>query len=165
MFEENRLSNKYIVRKLTEDDIGVIYDLSIDNKVYYEYHPPVVTNDSIIEDMNALPPNKEMADKYYVGFFGEKNNELVAIMDLILGYPKNDTAFIGLFMMDIRVQGKGVGSEIITECISYLKEKGFEKVRLGVDKGNPQSFHFWTKNQFQVDESCKGKYIVMERKL
>ena len=44
------------------------------------------------------------------------------------------------------------------EC---LRAQGFTQLRLGVDKGNPQSFAFWTKNGFaQVSES---RYIVMER--
>lgn len=34
-------------------------------------------------------------------------------MDLILNFPDNDTAFIGFFMMNQALQGKGIGSEII----------------------------------------------------
>ncbi len=86
-------------------------------------------------------------------------------MDLILGYPEDNTAFIGLFMTNIRLQGKGIGSEIITESITYLKECGFTKIRLGVDKGNPQSFNFWSKNQFSIVKSEDSKYIIMERNL
>jgi hypothetical protein len=36
-------------------------------------------------------------------------------------------------------------------------------VRLGVDKGNPQSFAFWTKNQFKA--VAEKEYIIMEKKL
>ena len=41
-----------------------------------------------------------MEDKYYLGFFA--GDELVAVMDLILNYPKADIAFIGFFMMNVR---------------------------------------------------------------
>jgi len=37
---------------------------------------------------------------------------------------------------------------------------GFKKVRLGVDKGNPQSYAFWVKNQFS--EINEDLYIFME---
>lgn len=68
-------------------------------------------------------------------------------------------------MTDKNVQSKGVGNNIISDCISYLKECEISKVRLGVDKGNTQSFHFWSKNPFVIDESYYGKYTVIERAL
>ena len=163
MINEKKLSGRYYVRKLTADDIDCVYKLCCGNPLFYEYHPPFVTLSSIMEDMKALPPGKTAEDKYFVGFYSEK--ALVAVMDLIVGYPKDSTAFIGFFMTDISTQSKGVGSSIISDCVSYLKECGIAKIRLGVDKGNPQSFNFWIKNQFYVDESCDGKYIVMERAL
>ena len=93
-----KLSCEFVVRFLTETDINAIYDLSITNSIYYQYCPPFVTKESIIEDMRALPPNKTYKDKYYIGFF--RHTKLVAILDLILDYPNSSTAFIGLFMLD-----------------------------------------------------------------
>ena len=161
MIIEEMISNKYKVRKLITSDIDAIYDLCHKNSFYYDFHPPMVTHESIIEDMEALPPNKTMDDKYFIGFWDD--NHLVAVMDLILSYPSVDYAFIGFFIIDIQMQGKGTGSNIITECLSYLKKNGFSKIRLGVDKGNPQSLHFWHKNGFEIDQSYKGDYIAMER--
>ena len=157
------LSDEYTVRRLTPEDVPAIFVLSAGNTLFYEYHPPFVTHGSIAEDMNALPPGKTFEDKYFVGFYDGET--LVAVMDLIAGYPQDNTAFIGFFMTDVSVQEKGVGSGIISECISCLKKCGFARIRLGVDKGNPQSFHFWSKNQFITDSSCAGKYIVMEREI
>ena len=152
------LSSEFAVRKLNAEDVDLIYDLCCKNEIYYQYHPPFVTKESIIEDMCALPPDKEYKDKYYIGFF--ENETLVAIMDLILGYPAKNIAFVGLFMMNSEYQHKGVGSKIISECAKYLRTLGFDKIRLGVDKGNPQSNSFWKKNGFiTVGES---EYILME---
>ncbi len=63
-------------------------------------------------------------------------------------------------MMDLEYQNKGLGSKIISECVKCLKALGFHKIRLGVDKGNPQSNAFWKKNGFVVTD--EGKYIIME---
>lgn len=52
-----------------------------------------MTEQSILDDMNALPPNKEICDKYYVGYY--KGEELIAVMDFIMAYPDEKTAFIG----------------------------------------------------------------------
>lgn len=111
-----------------------------------------------MEDMQALPPGKSCEDKFYAGFFD--HGSLVAIMDLILDYPAKDIAFIGLFMMNVLYQEKGIGSKIITELLIHLKSSGYKKIRLGVDKGNPQSYSFWTKNNFHVVN--EDHYILME---
>ena len=102
------LSKSCSVRRLNQRDVDSIYDLCRENTVFYQYHPPFVTRESILKDMTALPPEKSMEDKYYLGFFA--GDELVAVMDLILNYPKPDIAFIGFFMMNAQYQGRGIGS-------------------------------------------------------
>ena len=83
-------------------------------------------------------------------------------MDLILNYPEYHIAYIGFFMVNAKYQNAGIGSKIVCDSLGYLREEGFEKVRIGVDKGNPQSFAFWKKNGFSV--VSEGEYIRMERK-
>ena len=89
-----------------------------------------------------------MADKYYVGFYEDKT--LVAVMDLIDGYPYADIAYIGFFMMNPTYQGNQTGTAIISEVIDYLRSVGKAEVRLAIDRGNPQSTHFWKKNGFMI---------------
>lgn len=156
--EIKSLSKRFYVRKLDRNDVEMIYDMSCENNIFYQYHPPFVTKESILEDMEALPPGKSYDDKFYVGFF--ENENLVAIMDLILDYPEKEIAFIGLFMTNIQYQNKGIGSKIISEIVTYLKSLGYKKIRLGVDKGNPQSYSFWSKNNFNT--ISEDTYILME---
>lgn len=103
-----QLSKTYNVRCLQEDDIEQICTLCSGNPQYYRYHPPAATADSIREDMRALPPGREPQDKYYVGYFAG-NDTLLAVMDLILGYPQEKTALIGFFMVSAARQGTGLG--------------------------------------------------------
>lgn len=142
----SELSTTYTVRKLTERDVEAIYALSLGNPLFYRYCPPDVTRESILEDMRALPPHKTYEDKYYVGFW--QQNQLLAVLDLILQYPDKRTAFIGLFMVDQSVQGRGIGTRMISELCDALHRLGYEAVRLGYAKGNQQSLSFWLKNQF-----------------
>ena len=153
------MSTEFEVRTLEKSDVDIVYNLSIKNSVYYQYHPPLVTRESILEDMDALPPGKTLNDKYYIGFF--ERDKLIAVMDLVMDYPKKRTAFIGLFMMDVNYQNKGVGSRVIGEVLSYLKSENCENIRLGVDKGNPQSYSFWNKNGFVT--VGENQYIIMEQ--
>ena len=165
--ESCHLSTEYIVRKLNDSDIDMIYNLSKGNSIFYRFHPPVATRESITKDMQALPPNKGYDDKFYIGFF--EKDKLAALMDLIYDYPGDKVVYIGLFMVDPEFQGKGVGTRIIDDCCSYWRSLKYRKVRLGVDKGNPQSSAFWKKNHFAEtgEEHSNGThaYVLMERNL
>ena len=161
------ISNKYKVKKLEENDIDDIYNLCKNNPTYYKYCPPNVTKESIKEDMKALPINKTLKDKFYVGLYDDE--KLVAILDLILDYPNSDSAFIGFFMLDKKYQGKGVGSKIIEELLHYLKAIGYMQVELAYVKNNTQSEKFWTKNKFEKTGKEVEKYgyiaVRMKRQL
>ncbi len=166
MIIEN-LSEKYQVKRIEEVDIPEVYALCKSNPLYYQHCPPNVTISSLKEDLTILPKGKKIEDKYYLGFYDSEL--LVAVIDLISGYPDEETAFIGFFMVDQNIQMKGIGTSIISEVCQYLKKIGFIYVRLGYIKGNPQSETFWIKNHFikTGDEVQKDDYIiaVMQRML
>lgn len=121
MLDVSLLSNKYLVQKIDSTDIVKVYELCRNNSLYYQYCPPFVSEQSIIDDMNALPPNKDLSDKYYVGYY--EGDKLIAVLDLIMAYPDDSTAFIGFFMTDTSVQNKGVGSSVIDELCSVLSKE------------------------------------------
>lgn len=158
-------SNQYKVLRLADRNVDEIYGLLSKNVLYYKYCPPFVTRDSIREDMRTLPPGKDGKDKYYIGFY--QNEKLIAVMDLIDGYPENDIAYIGFFMTDILRQNEGVGTAIIEELCGYLAEQGYRSVRLAWVKGNPQSEHFWMKNGFirlrETTSNAADEVILAER--
>lgn len=165
--EINKLSNKYDVRKLSLNDIDAVYELCRKNKLYYDYCPPFVTKEGVKEDMEALPPGKTYDDKYFVGYYN--GDVLVAIMDIISGYPNEETIYIGLFMTDVSVQGKGTGTKIIQGLSEYAKMKEYKRIELAWVKGNLQAEGFWTKNKFvpigERSSNAAEHVIAAERKL
>ena len=148
MIDITNLSSRYVVRSLDSSDIDEIVGLCQQNEVFYKYTEARPTRENIQDDMTATPPGIDYSAKHYFGFFDKQ--ELVAVMDLVDGYPKADMAYIGFFMMNLKFQGKQIGSAIISEAIDYLKSIGKTSVRLAIDKGNPQSTHFWRKNGFEI---------------
>ena len=120
------------VRKLqpVNADIEKIYAMASQNTLFYQYHPPFVTWQSILDDMSALPPGKTMADKFYIGFFD--GAALAAVVDM-------------------------------------MRNNGMCHSRLAVDKGNPQSYSFWTKNGYAVCgpeiPNDFSAYIPMQKEL
>jgi GNAT superfamily N-acetyltransferase len=140
------LSEHYSVRRLTEADIPMMLELCRGNPLYYQHCPPEPTEATIREDLAALPPRKTMEDKYFLGFFD--GEELVAVLDLITGFPTPDIAFWGFFMLRADRQGRGEGSALVRELCAGLEKQGFHAVRLGWVKTNPQAGAFWRKNGF-----------------
>ena len=160
-------SQKYAVRPLTAEDAEEILALCAENGQFYRYHPPMATRESILADMTALPPGTGAENKHYLGFFDRET--LVAVLDLIERYPQDDTAYIGFFMTKKERQGYGLGSTFIGELMDELRRERFRRVRLAIDRGNPQSKAFWEKNGFALtgeefprDDSA---YLPMEREL
>lgn len=161
------ISKKYYVRQLGKQDITLVLEMGRGNPIYYEHMHAEVTEESVLNDLRALPPGKAYEDKYYIGFFEQE--QLVAVMDLIDGYPKKSVAYIGFFMMNKKKQGRGIGTSIIREAAGYLKEQGFSFMKLGYVDGNLQSEHFWKKNGFHPTGDQKEeeyyRVVVMQREL
>lgn len=148
MIEISKISKYYTVRILSDSDMDKIFDLCQKNPLFYEYTEARPTKEQILDDMKMTPPSIELSDKYYCGFF--EKDELTAIIDLVDGYPASGIVYIGFFMMNANYQGKHIGSSIIHEVIEYLRSIGKTAIRLAIDKGNPQSTHFWKKNGFEI---------------
>lgn len=143
-----KFSHSLNVRYITEADFPDIAALCAGNPLYYEKlgHPAPAAKD-IRADIEALPPGKGKRDKYYLGIFG-LDGRLDAVLDLIAGYPERDTAWIGFFMVDAALQGRGLGSGMVSELLEALAAYGFRRVALGVVSGNPQAEAFWLKSGF-----------------
>ena len=157
------ISSKYDVCYLNNNNLDEILNILKDNPQFYKYTDSEPTKEEVINDMKITPPGIDISRKYYIGFY--KSNELIAIMDLIDGYPSEDVAYIGFFMINNKYQGQGIGSSIIYDLERYLNEIGKKSIQLAIDKGNPQSTNFWQKNGFVVfEEIKKGNYIKLKAK-
>ena len=166
MIDITKLSSTYFVRRMNDDDADDILRLCLANTQYYDYCGKQPEKELILSDLHITPPGISPDKKHYIGFY---NGEiLAAVMDLIEGYPDESNCYIGFFMMNKGLQGRGTGSKIISEVCDYLKESGFISVMLGIDRDNPQSKHFWQKNGFVVireTEQDGGTILVAEKTL
>ena len=82
---------------MDDSDADSILELCKGNTQYYLYCQAKPSREQILNDLHITPPGIDSSDKYYIGFYQE--NTLVAVMDLIDGYPAPGIAFIGFFMM------------------------------------------------------------------
>ena len=148
MIDISKISSLYDIRRMDDSDVDSILSFCQRNTQFYEYCEVEPTREQVLNDLHIAPLGISLSDKYYIGFFQKET--LIAVMDLIDGYPEPEIAFIGFFMMNKDLQGHGIGTAIIQETAAYLKTTEKAAIRLAIDKGNPQSMHFWKKNGFIV---------------
>lgn len=159
-------SPRYEIRRMTLDDTDAVFDLLIENQPYFLCCGSQPTKELVHSDITVGPPGIPAEQKYYLGFF--RDNTLHAVMDLIDGYPEDQYAFIGFFMLRLSLQGAGEGSRLICEIIDYLQKLGFAAVRLGIDKNNANGVRFWTKNGFEIIKEIEkedGIILYAEQKI
>ena len=166
MIDISLLSKQYRVRRLDDADADDILNFCRKNTLYYQYCGAEPSKAQVLNDLYITPPGVKIADKYYVGFFN--GEEMVAVLDLIDGYPEPNIGYIGFFMMNAALQGKQIGSGIIRDVCSYLKTRGKTAIRLAIARDNPQANHFWKKNGFSVIREVDREgwtVLVAEKKL
>lgn len=166
MIDISMLSNQYSVRRLDDSDADAILDFCRKNTMYYQYCGAEASKEQVLNDLHITPPGVDISDKYFAGFFN--GEEMVAVLDLIDGYPEPDIGYIGFFMMNAALQGKQIGSGIVQDVCAFLKQIGKTAVRLGIARDNPQANHFWKKNGFIVIREVPREgwtVLVAEKKL
>ena len=161
MIDIKKISSKYEAKVLNEDNTDEILGIFKGNPQFFKYSDAHPTKEQVYHDMHLLPSGMDVSDKYYFGLYN--GADLVAIMDIIDGFPTENIAYLGFFMMNQKYQGQHVGSAIINEAARYLKGIGKNIIRLVIDKSNPQSTHFWSRNGFVVfREAERNGHILME---
>lgn len=156
------LSSQYSVKKITEADISTVYRLAKSNSKYYEYMNTVPTRESLTEIISDIPDGAQKNCKHFVGFYNS-DDVLVAVMDLITGYPEGDDAFIGWFMVDGAMQGRGVGSQIIADVRASMKAAGYDYLSLGCSSNNEEAMTFWKNQGFRetgMQQEADGYTVV-----
>ena len=88
-------------------------------------------------------------------------DELVAVLDLIAGYPEADDAFIGWFMVDSDLHRQGIGSNIFADTRASLKAQGYDHLEVRCPKASEPGLEFWKAQGFAVcGESNNGDYAI-----
>ena len=161
-----KLSESYHVYDASLTDPEKLYSLYRSNQFYFDYFSIEPTVERLQRDMTMLPEGCDRCQKHFLAYCDDLPE---AILDIIEGYPTENTCYIGLFMVKHELTGKGVGTKIITELCSALAGFGFKAVRLAYGKHYERAVHFWTKNGFvPVKEALLDEYgelIIAERKL
>ena len=100
------------------------------------------SSNAAAEVFSAIPENFNYDKKFVIGVWLE--NELIGIMDLLRGYPNNETAMLGLLLLKEKYQGKGLGKKSFEELLIFINSWAeINKMRISVIENNRQVLEFW----------------------
>jgi len=160
------MSADFDVRKLTEANISEVVALRRSNRRYYKGMDLRPSEQQLTDIISDVPDNT--GSKQVLGFYDEQGR-LSAILDLILGYPEKDDAFIGWFMVDAELQGNGIGSSIFADVRAALSAQGYDYLSVGVQEQNAGAQSFWEKQGFRGTEEKREqnghRITVMAREI
>ena len=115
----------------------------------------------LTEVITDVPEGAGPNSKYCVGFY--EGDELVAVMDLIVGYPESDDAYIGWFMVDETLQGQGIGSGIFADVRAAMQAQGFDHLEVACPKSSESGMRFWSELGFTAksEHQHRNGYTVV----
>lgn len=94
-------------------------------------------------------PQKKGADFYKEFLLIEWEGHLVGTIDLHFNHPEKGMAYLGLLLLDQRVQGRGLGKQCSILMEDYCRRAHqINKVRLGISQENNVTA-FWSKMGYQ----------------
>lgn len=100
------------------------------------------------ETLDALPPNFDRNKKLVFAITQDAND--IGIIDILMGYPNEDTAFIGLLLLVESAKGKGLGEQAYKKLEKQiLVFQNISKIKLSVVESNIEVEKFWKKMGFQ----------------
>ena len=129
------------VRPVTGDDVEAVASLLRTDPDYFAIEGPQPTPDSVREDMVILPPRCAMEQKHYLALWRDGTPQ--AVLDLVEGYPRERTLYVGFFFLSPALRRQGAGREIMDAVLQAAGDAGMDSVRLACLTGNPAGHAFW----------------------
>ncbi|MBE5107594.1 GNAT family N-acetyltransferase [Bacillus thuringiensis] len=163
---------KVILNKDNNEMVNMAYSIYHSNPEYFQIvSGRTPTREELIKDIEQTPPNTNSEQKKYCLLFVDKAP--IGILDYVENYPDKGIFYIGLFMIDGAMHEKKYGSKLYHLIETTIKEKGYQKIRLGVVHNNNKAFMFWTSvgfehiNTVETSNQSDSNWIVkvMEKKL
>jgi len=133
---------------ITEDTFYIAKEMINSNKNYnvMENGIPTRTDDEI---------RKEFYDPKTKSLFIKADDTYIGIVNYLPINPKDDTTWIGLFLIHEDYHGYGYGSMAYAALEEMFYQDGIPKLRLGVLEKNEGAKRFWERNGYLFYTSSK----------
>ena len=122
--------------------------------------------------LNELPEGKESRDKFVYALF-DRDGALGVVIDLLRGYPNDETWYLGLIFIAPVRRDMGLGTRVLDAICAHIKQEGGRAVRLGVDRRNVRARALYERTGFRLiyererayANGCESIIDVLERAL
>lgn len=109
--------------------------------------------------ISEVPEGAGTAQNIFTGFYS--GEELLAVLDLITGYPEKDDVLIGWFMVSATHHRKGIGSQLFADVRAAMKAQGFTHLTLNCPAAAEDAIAFWENQGFRGTVSATDENIVI----
>ena len=140
------LSTIFEVREVRDSAVTDVQLLARGNRRYWRElgeKPTIAALTSIVRDVP-----EGASEKHFLGFYDE-DGELVAVMDLICGYPDKTGALIRWFMVDASRHRQGIGSQLFADTRAALAAQGITHLTLQIPE-QEGTLAFWAEQGFSA---------------
>lgn len=142
-------------KKVTPDQLGLLYEISLDTFRYSFYHQNTPENYELYVS-KALNPEtllSEMNHPQSRFYFGYLNGELVCYFKINLDINSHemytaDSMEIQRIYITPTYLSRGIGSQIMDFIKQLGRESGYTSIWLGVWERNPGAIRFYERHEF-----------------
>lgn len=146
------------VRPVGKDDVEAAVALLRTDSDYFAIEGPQPDAASVRQDMANLPPRCVVEQKHYLALW--RNGAPQAVLDLVEGYPRERTLFVGLLFLAPVLRRQGIGREIMDAVIQCAGDAGHDRIRLACLMANEAGHAFWRAMGF--GDLREGQHLMGE---
>jgi GNAT superfamily N-acetyltransferase len=151
----------HVLTPLTETDVPALQAFLERCADYYEtVHGRAVRPDEAQTLYDILPPGTTRADKHLFAL-----DDFAGITDLISGWPAPGTWLIGFLILEPAARGHRLGARAVSAIETYARERGAQRLRVGVEQTNPRALRFWEAQGFTHVTPIRADGWALERPL
>ena len=116
----------------------------------------IPSKDAAKEMLAALPPDFLLKNKYV--FLITAKEQAIGCVDILRGFPQQETAMLGLLLLREDAQGQGLGKASYAATEKFIRSwPEIRKVRIGVVATNNGVLPFWKARGF-LDTGVRRPY-------
>ena len=132
---------RWDIRPVEEGEVAAVAGLLRGDPDYFALEGRQPTPQSVEEGRALLPPRCTAEQKHYLALW--EGDAPQAVLDLVEGYPRERTLFVGFLFLAPGLRGQGTGREIMDAVLSAAGDAGFDSARLACLLQNDAGHAFW----------------------
>ncbi len=129
------------LRPVDGSGIDAVLALLQSDPAYFDLEGRQPTAQSLRDDMALLPPRCMPEQKRYLALW--RNGIPHAVLDLVEGYPRERTLYVGFFFLSPALRRQGLGREVMDAVLQAAGDAGMDNARLACLLNNAGGHAFW----------------------